>query len=145
MKNDITITAAAIATLISALTSALISLWITKWNKSKNLDDQLDALLKIAIQYPYLESEQFTAQWTPDFDRNDEKFLRYDIYCILLFNFLSRLSAHNKHSHKKVENFIAVRDWIRLHSKYWENPTSKYENVDGYDKKFVEFIKYYLN
>lgn len=59
MTFDITLTAAAIATLISAITSACITLWITKFNKQKNLDDQLDGLLKISIQYPYLESPKF--------------------------------------------------------------------------------------
>ena len=76
MTTDITITAAAIATLISALTSACMTLWITGTNKKKNLDDQLDAILKIAIQYPYLESAAFALGWKSDFDKNDEKYLR---------------------------------------------------------------------
>lgn len=144
MTADITITAAAIATLISALTSTIVTLSITRSNKKKNLDDQLDGLLKLAFQYPYLESEPFTSSWRSDFDKEDERYLRYDVYCILLFNFLSRVAAYYNYKVKKIENYIAIKEWIRLHGKYWKDPTSSYENVDGYDKKFVIFVNSYL-
>jgi len=67
---DTTLTAAAIATIISAITSASITLYINNSNKKKNIDDQLDTLLKLAIQYPYLESsklEKITEIWSNDF------------------------------------------------------------------------------
>jgi hypothetical protein len=144
MKTDITITAAAIATLISALTSACMTLWLTTTNKKKSLDDQLDAILKIAIQYPYLESDAFAVEWKADFNKDDEKYLRYDVYCNLLFNFLSRVASYYKYDKVKIENYIAIKDWVRLHGKCWKNPTSAYENVDSYEKKFVDFINSYL-
>lgn len=144
MKTDITLTAAAIATLISALTSALMTLWLTRTNKKKNIDDQLDAILKIAIQYPYLESEQFCCSWRSDFDKSDEKYLRYDVYCNLLFNFLSRVAEYYSYDRQKIENYITIKDWVRHHGLYWKNPISEYENVDSYDKKFVELINGYL-
>jgi hypothetical protein len=97
-----------------------MTLWITRRNQKKNLDDQLDAILKIAIQYPYLESEAFTSSWQSSFNRDDEKFLRYDVYCTLLFNYLSRVAAHYKYNIKRIENFIAIKDWVRLHGKYWQ-------------------------
>lgn len=144
MQTDITLTAAAIATLISALTSACVTLLIASSNKKKNLDDQLDGLLKIAIQYPYVESESFTKTWKSDFDNNDERYLRYDVYCTLLFNFLSRFASHYKYDKNKIEKHIAVKDWIRIHEKYWTDPTSSYENVDSYDKEFVSLVTSYL-
>lgn len=142
MKTEIT--TAAIATLISALTSACVALLISKSNKKKDIDDQLDGILKIAIQYPYLESEYFTSTWKSDFDKNEEKYLRYDVYCTLLFNFLSRIASHYKFDKKKIEDYIAIKDWVRLHEKYWLDPTSAYENVDSYDKEFVSLINSYL-
>lgn len=141
---DVTITAAAIATLISALTSACITLWILSWNKQKNLDDQLDGLLKIAIQHPYLENKKFADSWQPEFDESDEKMLRYEVYCNLLFNYLARLSEHYKFKSDKIEKHLAIKDWVRLHGKYWQEPATMYENVDSYDKKFVELINSYL-
>lgn len=144
MRTDITLTAAAIATLISALTSACMTLWLTSTNKKKGLDDQLDAIIKLAIQYPYLESEAFTLEWKPDFDKNDEKYLRYDAYCNLLFNFLSRVATYFKYKKSKIEDYLAIKDWVRIHGNFWKNPTSTYENVDSYDKQFVELINSYL-
>ena len=141
---DTTITAAAIATLISALTSTLVTLWVTGTNKQKSIDEQLDGILKIAIQYPYLENAVFTSNWRNDIDHNDEKYLRYDVYCTLLFNFLSRLAEYHKYDRTKIEEYIAIKDWIRLHEKYWKNPTSSYENIDSYDRKFIELVNTYL-
>jgi hypothetical protein len=142
MKMEMT--AAAIATLVSALTSAFVTLWLTRINKKKNLDDQLDGVLKIAVQYPYLESENFTNSWKSDFDHSDDKYLRYDMYCTLLFNYLSRMAKHYKYNKKNMEKDLAIKDWIRLHQKYWQYPTSSYENVDSYDKEFVELVNSYL-
>jgi len=144
MQTDITITAAAIATLISALTSACVTMLIANSNKKKGLDDQLDGLLKIAIQYPYLENESFTKTWKSDFDNNDERYLRYDVYCTLLFNFLCRIASHYGYNKSKIEKYIAIKDWIRIHGKYWTDPTSSYENVDSYDKEFVSLVNSYL-
>ena len=144
MSSDFSVTSAAIATLISATTATGISMWITHGNKMKNLDDQLDGILKIAIQYPYLESDHFTSSWSSKFDRNDERYLRYDVYCTLIFNFLERLSKHFKYDKYKVENYVAIKDWVRLHGKYWNDPTSSYENIDSYEKEFVDLINSYL-
>ncbi len=108
------ITSAAIATIISATTSATVTLILAKLNSKKHLDDQLDAILKIAVQYPYLESKEFADQWTSKYDREDEKFLRYEVYCTLVFNFLSRLSAFYKFEEKKIENHLAAKSWVRI-------------------------------
>lgn len=138
------ITSAAIATIISATTSATVTLILAKLNSKKHLDDQLDAILKIAVQYPYLESKEFADQWTSKYDREDEKFLRYEVYCTLVFNFLSRLSAFYKFEEKKIENHLAAKSWARLHGKYWTDPSEAYENVDSYDDPFVKLIDGYL-
>ena len=74
---------------------------VNKHKQRENLDDQLDAILKIAVQYPYLESDAFSVGWKPDFDKDNEKYLRYDVYCDLLFNFLSRVAAHFEYLTKR--------------------------------------------
>ena len=141
---DVAISAALIATVSSTITSIVINLWITDSSSKKSIDDQLDAILKIAIEYPYLESEHFTNSWTSKFDRNDEKYLRYDIYCTLLFNYLSRVASHYKYKNNKIESYIAIKDWIRLHARYWNDPAVDYENIDSYDKSFTELVNSYL-
>ncbi|MCL2805049.1 MAG: hypothetical protein FWD26_03820 [Treponema sp.] len=138
------ITSAAIATLISAVTSALVTFFINNSNKKKDLENQLDELLKIGIEYPYLESQNFTDSWTSKHDITDEKFLRYELYATMVFNYLSRLSSHYKYDTKKIEKELAVKDWIRIHKKYWYDPTAPNENIDTYDAPFVEMVNKYL-
>ncbi len=141
---DITITSAAIATIVSAITSAVVALLIADRNSKKAIDDQLDGILKIAIQYPYLECKDFTNSWSSKYDKNDEKALRYEIYGTLVFNYMSRLCEYYKYDQKKFEEHVAIKQWARIHAKYWRDPTEAYENVDTYDKKFVEIIENYL-
>ena len=133
---DISIPSAVISVIISAIVSLAVTYWNNKNNSKKHLDDQLDAILKISIQYLYLESEKFTKSWSENKNSDEEKYLRYDVYCILLFNYLSRVCEFFSYNSSKVENFIGIKDWVRLHKDYWQNPCSSYENVDGYDKKF---------
>lgn len=141
---EFTITSAAFATLISAITSALVTLWLNKNNKQRHIDDQLDTIIKISIQYPYLENSVFTSSWIDNKKSNEEEYLRYDAYCTLLFNYLSRLADFYKYDRNKIESYIAIKDWVRLHKNYWLNPASDYENIDSYDDKFRELINYYL-
>jgi hypothetical protein len=138
------LTSAAIATLVSAITSATVTLLLAKNNAKKSLDDQLDGILKIAIQYPYLESKTFTNAWKSDYDKDDEKSLRYEVYCTLVLNYMSRLATFYKFNENKIEEHVAIKDWVRIHAKYWHDPTEAYENVDTYDKKFVNLIEGYL-
>ena len=142
---ELTLTAAAIATIISAVTSAAITLYINRSNKMKYLDDQLDTLLKIALQYPYLENPKFIKTWNENKTSDKDEYLRYDIYCTLLFNFFSRLSAHFNYDKKKIDDYIAAKDWIRLHKDYWQNPIDTFENIDSYNTKFKKLINEYLS
>jgi hypothetical protein len=138
------LTSAAVATVISAITSSAVTLLLAKSNAKKNLDDQLNSILKIAIQYPYLENKDFTYTWSSSYDRNDEKSLRYEVYCTVVFNYMSRLASYYEYNEKKIEGHVALKPWTRIHAKYWRDPTEAYENVDTYDQPFVDLIESYL-
>jgi len=138
------ITSAAVATIISATTSATITLLIARGNARKSLDDKLDMLLGLAVQYPYLESDSFAKSWTSAYDPDDEKYLRYEHYCTMLFNYLSIVAGHFKYSKKRIEQYIAIKPWVRCHAAYWRDPTDEYATIDEYDKPFVDLIESYL-
>jgi hypothetical protein len=142
---ELTLTTAAIATIISAATSATVTLYINRSNKLKYLDDQLDTLLKTALQYPYLENPTFIKTWNDNKNSEKDEYLRYDIYCTLLFNFFSRVAAHFNYDKEKIDNYVAAKDWIRLHKDYWLNPIDTFENIDSYDKEFKKLITDYLS
>ena len=138
------ITAAAIATLISSSVATTVTFLINRRSDIKNLNDQLDDIIKIAIQYPYLESPSFTQTWNENKNNDDERYLRYENYCTLLFNYLERLCKFYKFDKSKINKFMNVKDWVRLHKDCWQNPSIPFENTDGYCDEFKKLVESYL-
>ncbi len=134
------ITSAALATALSVSISAIITIWYNRRAYQRNLDEQLDLILKLAFEYPQMENEEFIATWDPTKSSSLEEFIRYDLYCTLLFNFLSRLSAFYKYEIVSIEKHVSIRDWVRIHRGYWNKPLHTYENSEAYDPKFVRLI-----
>lgn len=140
----IDITAAAIATLISSAVASTVAIKINNYNAIKSLNDQLDNILKIAIQYPYLESPSFANTWEEHKDSEEENYLRYENYCTLVFNYLERLCTHYKFNISKIESHLNVKGWVRVHKSCWQHPSVPFENSDGYDQRFKLLIDNYL-
>jgi hypothetical protein len=153
---NLTITAAAIATVVSSIIASFVSIWISRRNNRINetskLNDELIRLNTLAIQYPYLEDEIFIEGWNKWKEERekevkteeDEKYLRYESYCISNFNFLERLSKHFKFKKIKIENFVQFKEIVRTHADWWNNPTGVYSNVEGYSKEFRNYVNEYL-
>jgi hypothetical protein len=138
------ITAAAIATLISSGIATTVTLLMNRGNSLNNLNDQLDNILKISIQYPYLENLKFTTTWNDNLNSTDELYLRYDNYCNLIFNYMERLCKYYSYDEKKIQKHINIKDWIRVHKQCWLNPSTPYENADGYSKEFKKLLDHFL-
>ncbi len=142
--------------IITAIISAGIAYFIASFNNKKNqqksLDDQLDNILKIAVQYPYLEMENFTHAWTndkilvnrPEDKEEAEKYQRYDIYSTLVFNYMQRYCEFHEYQPNNLEK-VDIKSWIKIHKEIWNNPVGTSENIDGYPEKFRNHIKNYLN
>ena len=136
---------------VAAATSAVFS-WISskttlklfRKEKLEKLKDELGKILEISIEYPYLEAKSFTSKWEQYRNSDDERYLRYDMFCNVLFNYLHRVCEHFKYDKQKIEDFVDVKTWIRLHRLNWLNPVDENENIDGYDKKFRDFINSYI-
>ncbi|GAB6392666.1 MAG: hypothetical protein MdMp014T_2039 [Treponematales bacterium] len=150
------ITSAAIATIISSLTATLVAVCLNSRNEKraernekkaekKSLDSQLDDILNVAIQYPYLEDRTFTEKWTSKYDHSDENALRYELYATRVFNYLERFAEFYGYNQTQIEKRLAMRDWVRIHKKYWFDPTVPNENIDTYDKSFVDLVNNYLS
>lgn len=139
------ITAATFATLISSAVATIVGLRLNRQNAIKNLNDQLDGIIKLSVQYPYLESPSFARTWIANKDSEDEKYLRYENYCTLIFNYLERLCKFYGYNKTKIEKHMNVKGWIRIHKDCWDNPSLEYENSDGYEAKFKSLIQEYIN
>lgn len=143
-KFDTTILSTIISIIVSIITTIIFNRFQAQKEERRRLDDEFNDILKIALEYPYLENIYFTEKWSSQYDKNDERALRYEVYCTLVFNFLERFSKYFDFNQTKIEKEIAVKDWIRLHRKYWRDPTIPNENIDTYDKKFVKLVENYL-
>jgi hypothetical protein len=138
------ITSAAIATIISSSVATIVTLIINRTNNIKALNDQLDSILKIAIQFPYLENPHFTSTWNANKGTNNEQYLRYENYCTLVFNYMERLCKYYKYNATKIEDHLNIKDWIRIHKDCWQNPSIPFENTDSYSLKFKKLLELYL-
>lgn len=144
----------AMTDLLPCLTAAILaaSQIIMNWHLKKrdvkiDLQKQLAALLEITIKYPYLEDKNFTEtwnQWKANGCPYDERYLRYDQFANILFNYLETLYNENDKDKKKIENVLDVKSWIWLHKYIWKNPRYEGENVNGYSDDFRSFINSYL-
>ena len=143
-KFDTTMISAFISIIVSILSTIAFNKWQRKQETKRKLDEEFTDILKIALEYPYLENIRFTEKWTSSYQEDDERALRYEVYCTLVFNFLEKFSKYYNFDEDKIEQEIAVKDWVRLHRKYWRDPTIPNENVDTYDKKFVRLVEIYL-
>ena len=136
-----------IAAAISAYHSAISSkttLELYKKEKKEKLIDELNNILEIGIEYPYLESRLFTSKWIELKDSNDERYLRYDMYCNLLFNYIHHICVYYNYNKNNIEDFVDLKNWLRTHKQNWLNPVEENENIDGYDEQFRQFINSYL-
>lgn len=135
-----------ILTIMSGLLSTLISVLFTIYYNHKRKEElllsKLESILKISVEYPYLENPEFTKQWNRDV--TDERYLRYDHYCTLVFNYLEQVVKNFNYNKNKIEKFIAIKIWVRIHRENWKNPLIKDENIDGYEEKYRNLINSYL-
>lgn len=135
--------AASISAIYSAK-SAKTTISLYKQEKREKLIDKLNRILEIGIEHPYLESKNFTSKWNDHKDSDDERYLRYDMYCNLIFNYLNNVYEHFEFDKNKVEEFVDIKTWVRLHKHNWLNPIDENENIDGYDTSFKTFINSYI-
>jgi hypothetical protein len=106
-----------------------------------SLEHQVDELLRIAIEYPYLEDDEFVAE-ADNLNTDKDKRLRYECYCCFVFNLMERVWRHCGGNREKVEQVIYVRELVLLHKRWWLRAS---DNSLGYPKKFCEFVRTYLN
>ncbi len=100
-------------------------------------------MIMISIKYPYLEDDAFCNKWKTKKKYSAEE-LRYENYCCIVFNIIETLYLHYGGNKNKIEGFLAVKELIRRHHKWWKAPSGKLDNIDGYDKGFRQFVNSYL-
>ena len=133
------------------------SLSITLYLKNRKNDikndikEKLFKLQDIAINKPYLEDRKFVTGWikfgdkyrsSEELDYESEqvlKYLQYEQYCEMLFNFASEVYDETK-CETKLLNQIDFKTWCRTHKTWWEKPLVEHSNHDTYDKEFTKIV-----
>lgn len=137
-----------VASILSALAGYFIAAYNNKKAIGKSVDEQLDSILKLAVQYPYLEMETFTHAW----DKNKilssnaeeaEKYQRYEIYTTIVFNYMERYCSYHEYVPNRMKD-VDIKNWIRTHKEVWLDPINLNENIDGYPEKFRDLMNSYL-
>ncbi|KLI27638.1 hypothetical protein A9X77_08375 [Brachyspira hyodysenteriae] len=140
-----------IISLISGLSGAIVSSIIyivlyyinNKNEKIRELNNELHNILEISVRYPYLENKDFIKEWYNNngSNNNDERYMRYEVYYNLVFNFLENTFSFYKYKEKEISNFINYKEWVRLHKEGWINEKDKYNNLDTYSEGTKKIIK----
>ena len=141
LELDTTMVSALISIVVSIASTVVFNKYQIKHDVKTKLDEEFNEILKIAIEYPYLESIDFTRKWTSKYDKSNESALRYEVYCTLVFNFLEKFSKFYNYNLKKIQSELAVKEWVILHSKYWRDPTIPNENINTYNPDFLKLVE----
>jgi len=150
--NQLNTVIIASSSIMAVIISGAISFLVCKWQLARQnvsseearLNSEITNILKIQIEYPYLENRQFANDWSSNkvVENNKERFdyQRYDSYCCLIFNFISQIYDLYGGDKAKIENFFAVEEEANIHQKWWVNPLNPRDNIEGYAGGFRDYI-----
>lgn len=141
---DSTMLSALVSLIVTTLTTIAIEKITSRKQQREKLKENFNEILKISIEYPYLEYKKFCNDWSPNnlTSQNSDQYIRYDNYAVLVFNHLEDVCLYYKYDENKIKkNHVDIKNWLRLHKKVWETPLGgEFENTDGYSQKFREFV-----
>ena len=106
--------------------------------ESNRLNDNLNKILDINLQYPFVDDSSFIARWNKNKNSISDSSYRYQTYCEYVFNYLQDVCEYYKYEKDKIRKFVDIRDLILLHKGWWSLPEQN--ESETYPKKFKEFI-----
>lgn len=137
---------------VTTIVTIVIQIRTTQNNQKEFLDKQLIELQRISFYDPFLEDENFTNQWNQmkvnykngNLEQHDkEKFLKYDVYTEMLFNFIERSFCVYKNE-KNLLNYVDFKSWVRTHQQCWKNPLQEHSNREVYGKDIYYMVEDWL-
>jgi len=125
--------------------------WISGTLKTRGqqrlaIDGQVQTLIEMSMQYPYLERDSCCSAWKKDGNPDDDERARYENYCCLVFNTIERAwdlhwwRGFNKEwRHAAVRKIFHVDELICRHYAWF---TADEENLGGYPASFYEYVNF---
>jgi len=107
-------------------------------NEKGRLNDNLNKILDVNLQYPYVEDSTFIAWWNSHKNSNSDSALRYQTYCEYVFNFLQNTCEYFNYNKRKIMDFVDMGDFVEQHKEWLNWPDVR--NSNGFPKRFIDFI-----
>lgn len=105
------------------------------------LNDNMNKLLDVDLQYPFLEDSVYIAHWAANKNAHNDSALRYQTYCTYLFNTLEDVCEYYHYSKIRIDRYMDVSDLIEMHKAWWDAYTR--QNTASYGPEFVSFVSQY--
>lgn len=134
---DLSTIIAIVASVASISMSGYILRSTLRSHEKRSIDDLITTTIKLAIEYPHLEQNDFCENW-PNVESSEEDKARYDNYCCIVFNLTERTYKHFTGEHLQMKNLLHVDELFWQHRKWWKNDP---ENRKGYITGFSEYVE----
>lgn len=123
--------------LIKILISSFISMTITfilsyiafdrqyKIDQKRILNDNLNKIIDINMQYPFFEDSSFISRWNNGDVLSFDSSIRYQDYCLYIFNFAENVLEFYSYDTSKIEKDYDVKELIKPHYGWWKAPSTE--------------------
>lgn len=133
----------AVQTVFSCILAYPIARWAAhaqiQANSAAEFRSRLERLLDKVIDNPYFETEAFCRGWDGR-SRDDERYAKYDVYCIQVFNLLENLYDHCGGKPARMKKHFVIDEYIEQHAVWWKSHENRGDNTLGYGDGFVTFV-----
>lgn len=142
----------AVSLLVTTIVTIALQLISNRNNQKEFLDKQLIELQRLSFYDPFVEDINYTHQWNyfkEQYNNNGlsqedlNRFLKYDIYTEMLFNFIE-MSLKVYKTEKRLLKYVDFKSWVRTHAECWKNPLEAHSNREVYGDKMCDMIDKWL-
>lgn len=142
----------AVSLFVTTIVTIALQLISNRNNQKEFLDKQLIELQRLSFYDPFVEDINYTHQWDSFREQYNNnylqqedlnRFLKYDVYTEMLFNFIE-ISLKVYKTEKKLLKYVDFKSWIRTHSECWKNPLQPHSNREVYGDKMCDMVDKWL-
>lgn len=105
------------------------------------IDAMLIKMIEFMIAHPFVENTTTCHAYpnigNANLNNGDNNKMRYEAYCIFVFNFLLRAFKHFDNDPIKLGDYIGLEEIVGQHYKWWQ---ADHHNI-GYDEPFRDCVR----
>jgi len=108
------------ASVISVVITSVINIIYQKKTEKKQLSDTLMQLNAFVINEPFLLNDAALERYITENEKeNEAKRDKYDIYCIMKWNYLANFCQYYNFNLKKIKEHLNIKEYITDHEKWF--------------------------